>query len=381
MMRTFIIPGVIVLIFLFGAVTLMATAPVLEPAPIAPVTSTVRVQTVDPEIVQLKVHSQGTVMPSTESQLIPEVSGPVVWMSPKLVAGGYFDEGEVLARINTTDYKSQADRARASLTRAKAEQEHAKFEYQRLKSLEQRQLTSRSQLENTLRALRVADAALQDAKVSFEQAAQDLERTEIKAPFTGLVRSENVDIGQFVSRGSAIATLYASDLAEVRLPIADRQLAFLNLPPTLRGELPEHMQPDVTLTTEYAGRQLKWQGKIVRTEAEIDISSRMVQLVARVPNTAGTTPLSVGLFVEAEIEGLSAEDVVVLPRAALRNDNQVLIVDDENKLRFRPIETLRLYQDNVLVSAGLNPGERVCVSPIQTPIDGMTVNPVIDGAS
>ena len=381
MMRTFIIPGVIIVIFLFGAMTLMATAPVLEPAPMAPVTSTVRVQAVEPEVVQLKVHSQGTVMPSTESQLIPEVSGRVVWMSPKLVAGGYFDEGEILARVDEVDYKNKADRAKASLTRAQAEQQHAKFEYQRLRSLEQRQLTSRSQLENALRALRVADAALQDAKVNFDQATQDLERTEITAPFTGLVRSENVDIGQFISRGSAIATLYASDLAEVRLPIADRQLAFLNLPPTLRGELPESMQPNVTLTTEYAGRQLTWQGKIVRTEAEIDISSRMVQLVARVPNTDEGTPLSVGLFVEAEIEGLSAENIVVLPRAALRNDNQVLVVDEENKLRFRPIETLRLYQDNVLVAGGLDQGERVCVSPIQTPIDGMTVNPVLDGAS
>ena len=381
MMRTLIIPGAIIIVFLFGAMTLMATAPVLEPAPMTPVTSTVRVQTVAPEIVQLKVHSQGTVMPSTESQLIPEVSGRVVWMSPKLVAGGYFDQDEVLARVDEVDYKNKADRAKASLTRAQAEQQHAKFEYQRLRSLEARQLTSRSQLENALRALRVADAALQDAKVNFDQATQDLERTEIRAPFTGLVRSENVDIGQFISRGSPIATLYASDLAEVRLPIADRQLAFLNLPPTLRGELPENMQPNVTLTTEYAGRQLTWEGKIVRTEAEIDISSRMVQLVARVPNTDDGTPLSVGLFVEAEIEGLSAEDIVVLPRAALRNDNQVLVVDEENKLRFRPIETLRLYQDNVLVAGGLTAGERVCVSPIQTPIDGMTVNPVLDGAS
>ena len=167
---------------------------------------------------------------------------------------------------------------------------------------------------------------------------------------------------------------------EVRLPIADRQLAFLNLPVTLRGELPAHLQPDVTLTTEYAGQKLVWQGKIVRTEAEIDVSSRMVQLVARVPNTDDETPLSVGLFVEAEIEGLSADNIVVLPRSALRNDNQVLIVDAEDKLRFRSIAPLRLYQDNVLVKDGLADGDRVCLSPIQTAIDGMTVNPIVEDA-
>jgi len=380
MMRTFIIPLIIVVVFLFGAVTLMATAPVLEPAAQKPIPTTVRIREVQPEAVQLKVHSQGTVMPSTESQLIPEVSGRVVWMSPKLVAGGYFTQGEVLARVDELDYRNTRDRAQATLVRAEAEQQHARFEYQRLASLAERKLTSRSQLENSLRALRVAEASLQDARVNFEQAQQNLERTQIKAPFTGLVRSENVDIGQFISRGAAIATLYASDQVEVRLPIADRQLAFLNLPATLRGELPEELQPKVVLTTEYAGQKLSWNGRIVRTEAEIDVSSRMVQLVARVANTADTAPLSVGLYVEAEIEGLSAENIVVLPRSALRNDDQVLVVDADDKLRFRAVEPLRLYQDNVLVKSGLSRGERVCLSPIQTAIEGMTVNPVVEDA-
>ena len=376
MMRTLIIPLIILTVFGFGAATLLATAPELEPSARPQALATVRVQEVLPEVVQLKVHSQGTVMPSTESQLIPEVSGRVTWMSPKLVAGGYFNEGEVLVRVDDVDYTTAKDRAKASLERAKAERQHARFEYQRLRSLAERKLTSRSQLENALRAMRVADAAWQDAEAGYEQAAQNLQRTQIKAPFTGLVRSENVDIGQFISRGGAIATLYASDQVEVRLPIADRQLAFLNLPPTLRGELPEELQPNVTLSTEYAGQTLTWEGKIVRTEAEIDISSRMVQLVARVPNQDTLNPLSVGLFVEAEIEGQSATGVFVLPRSALRNDNQVLIVDAEDRLQFRAIEPLRLYQDNVLIKDGLEAGERVCLSPIQTAINGMEVIPV-----
>jgi len=380
MMRTFIIPLAIIVVFSFGAMTLMATAPELVPTSTKPVPITVRIREVKPEVVQLVVHSQGSVMPSTESQLIPEVSGRITWMSPKLVAGGFFNEGEILARVDETDYRNIKDRAQATLARAEAEQQHARFEYKRLVSLAERKLTSRSMLENSLRARRVADATLQDARVNYEQAQQNLQRTEITAPFTGLVRTKHVDIGQFISRGSVIATLYASDLVEVRLPIADRQLAFLNLPPTLRGELPEELQPNVTLRTEYAGQQLVWHGKIVRTEAEIDISSRMVHLVARVPNTSSATPLTVGLFVEAEIEGRLAENIVVLPRSALRNNSQVLIVDAEDKLRFRPIEQLRLYQDNVLVKGGLNAGDRVCLSPLQTAIDGMVVNPIIEDA-
>ncbi|EAW30825.1 possible putitive HlyD family secretion protein [marine gamma proteobacterium HTCC2143] len=378
MMRTFSIPLIIVVVFIFGAAGLMATAPVLEPTAKKPVPTTVRIVEVEPKAVRLMVNSQGSVMPSTESQLIPEVSGRVVWMSPNLVAGGYFTEGQLLVRVDDVDYRNSLERAQATLERAEAEEQHARYEYQRLESLAERNLTSRSQLENSLRAQRVAGANLRDARANYEQAQESLDRTQISAPFTGLVRSEAVDIGQFISRGSAIATLYASGQVEVRLPIADRQLAFLDLPPTLRGELPEGLRPKVTLTTEYAGQQLVWQGEIVRTEAEIDVSSRMVQLVARVPNIDGQTPLTVGLFVNAKIEGLLAEDIVTLPRSALRNNGQVLVVDSDNKLQFRTIKQLRLYQDNVLVKSGLSRGERVCLSPLQTAIEGMTVSPVVE---
>ena len=378
MMRTFIIPLIIVVVFIFGAAGLMATAPVLEPTAKKPVPTTVRIVEVEPKAVRLMVNSQGSVMPSTESQLIPEVSGRVVWMSPNLVAGGYFTEGQLLVRVDDVDYRNSLARAQATLERAEAEEQHARYEYQRLESLAERNLTSRSQLENSLRAQRVAGANLRDARANYEQAQESLDRTQMSAPFTGLVRSEAVDIGQFISRGSAIATLYASGQVEVRLPIADRQLAFLDLPPTLRGELPEGLRPKVTLTTEYAGQQLVWQGEIVRTEAEIDVSSRMVQLVARVPNIDGQTPLTVGLFVNAKIEGLLAEDIVTLPRSALRNNGQVLVVDTDNKLQFRTIKQLRLYQDNVLVKSGLSRGERVCLSPLQTAIEGMTVSPIVE---
>ncbi|MDG1703363.1 MAG: efflux RND transporter periplasmic adaptor subunit [Pseudomonadales bacterium] len=380
MIRTIVIPSAIVIAFLFGAATLMATAPELEPSSIKPVPVTVRVQNVDMEAIQLKVHSQGSVVPSTVSQLIPEVSGRVTWTSPNLVAGGYFAAGQELARIDELDYKNARDRAKAALNRAKAEVEHARFEYGRLKSLAERKLTSRSALENGLRAYRVSQAAFEDATVSFEQAEENLNRTVLRAPFDGLVKSENVDIGQFAARGQAIATLYASDIVEVRLPIADRQLAFLNLPSLRTGNLPETQQPSVTLTAEYGGRTLNWEGKIVRTEAEIDTASRMVQLVARVETQADQPGLSVGLFVNAEISGIAVEDVVVLPRSSLRNENQVLIVDGENKIRFRTVTPLRLYQDSVLIADGLVEGDRVCVSTLQTAIEGMNVNPISENA-
>ncbi len=376
MMRKLLLPSLVIIAAIFGAVTLMATSPELKPTAVAPIAVAVRVRTVVPQSIQLTVHSQGTVVPNMESELIPEVSGRVVWMSPSLVNGGYFESGAVLLRMDDSDYRTLLERARANLKRAEAEFEHARFEYQRLKQLEDRQLASRSQIENQLRSYRVEEASLQDARANFAQANRDLARTEIKAPFAGLVREESVDIGQFLSRGSPIATIYAADRAEIRLPIADRQLAFLNLPLGHRGELPLEQQPNVKLVANYAGLKLTWHGKIVRTEAQIDIASRMVHVIARVSNDAQEVPLSVGLFVNAEIEGLLVDDIVVMPRNALRNGDRVLVVDDSNKLHYRDIEKLRLYRDDVLIQSGLEAGERVCISPLQTAIDGMRVEPL-----
>ena len=381
MIRTLVIPTAIVLLFLSVAATLMATAPVLEPANDTPKPLTVRVRTIETESIELKVHSQGSVAPSTVSQLIPEVSGRVTWTSPSLVAGGFFEAGQELARIDDLDYRNAQDRSNAALKRATAEVEHAKYEYRRLRSLAERKLVSRSALENGLRAYRVTQATFEDAQANSEQAKENVKRTVLRAPFTGLVRAENIDIGQFASRGQAIATLYANDVVEVRLPIADRQLAFLNLPPLRNGNFPKDMQPTVKLSADYGGQVRQWFGKIVRAEAEIDTSSRMVHLVARVESSNDSQDLSVGLFVTAEIAGLAVENIVRLPRSAIRNDNQVLVVDTENRLRFRDIQPLRLYRDNVLINAGLNPGERVCISTVQTAIDGMAVNPIAESST
>jgi RND family efflux transporter MFP subunit len=381
MMRKLVIPALVVVASIFGAVTLLATSPKLTPSVPTPIPATVRVLTADPQPVVLKVNSQGTVMPNTESDLIPEVSGKVVWISPALVAGGYFEQGDPLLRLEDKDYRAAVDRAAAGLSRTEAEYEHADFEYQRLESLAERQLVSRSQTENALRAFRVADAARRDAAAILEQARRDAVRTEIRAPFSGLVRSEQVDIGQFVARGAPVAKIYATEDVEVRLPIADRQLAYLNLPMGQRGELPVDLQPLVTLSADYAGQRLTWTGRIVRAEAEIDIKSRMVHVVARVDNASQATPLNVGLFVDAVIEGRLAENVVVLPRTALREGDRVLIVDAEDKLRFRSVTPLRLWGDEVLIQGGIDAGERICISPVQTAIDGMPVAPIADDSA
>ena len=376
MIQKIILPILALGIAIVAALVLMANSPSLDPNIPEPMPTVVRVTTVTPESVNLTVISQGSVNPNIETQLIPEVSGQVIWMSPALVAGGRFAIGEVLLRLDDQDLASDLERASASLSRAQAEDQHADFEYQRLESLGERQLASRSQIENALRTFRIAQASLQEASAIHDQARRDLSRTEIQAPFSGLVRNKKVDIGQFVARGNPIATIYATDIVEVRLPIADQQLAYLQLPIDMQGLLPPGSRPGVELTANYAGRSLTWRGEIIRTEAEIDTKSRMVHVVARIDNRIQNTPLSVGLFVNGEIMGRTADNIIQLPRSALRGNDRVLIVDQDNRLRFRTVELLRLFQDKVLISAGLTQGERVCLSPIQTVIDGMPVDPI-----
>ncbi|MGA1372956.1 MAG: efflux RND transporter periplasmic adaptor subunit [Pseudomonadales bacterium] len=380
-MRKIIIPGLILVVALLGAMTLLATSPELSPARPEAVATTIRVLTVAPESVRMTVHSQGTVMPNTESELVSEVAGRVLATSPAFVNGGSFRRGDELLKLDDQDYRATLERAQAALARADAEFEHSRFEFKRLESLEARALASRSALENAQRVFRIAEAARQDAAAGVRQAQHDLTRTRLTAPFDGLVRRRGVDVGQFVNRGAPVAPLYASDESEVRLPIADRQLAYLNMPLGALGELPTEQQPRVTLSADYAGQLLRWEGRIVRTEAAIDTASRMIHVVARVDNAAQPVPMSVGLFVNAEIEGLLAENVIRLPRAALRDGNQVLVVTDEDTLTHRTIDPLRLYQDEVFVRDGLTRGDRVCITPLQTVIDGMRVIPVTDTAS
>ncbi len=357
---------------------LVVTAP--QPAQVEPeeIATSIRVVEVERERIQLTVTSQGSVVPHTESELIPEVNGRVQWVSPNLVAGGYFKKDEVLLKLDDRDHKSTVARSQAALTRARAEEELSRFELARMEELVKKKLTSQSNLESVQRNHRIAQAALQDAKIGLEQARRDLWRTEIRAPYDGLVRTERVDLGQYISRGQSIASIYASQSVEVRLPVADRQLAYLNLPLGHRGELAKELAPDVLLFTDYGGTHYEWHGKLVRTEAEIDSKSRMVTAVVRVENKEGAKQpaLPIGLFVNAEIKGRWVDNVITLPRAAVRNQNQVLIVDAENRLRFKTVEVMRFANDEVLITDGLDDGSIVNISPIQTVIDGMRVAPV-----
>ena len=360
-----------------AAAGIIMSRPMPEQLTVSETTSAIRAMTVVKESLRLKIRSEGTVTPKTQTNVIPEIKGRVTWISPNLVVGGYFQAGDLLVTIDAADYEARTGLAQAQVLRAEAELEHKRFELQRLQTLIKDNLVSQSNLENAARAHKIAKANVIESKINLVQAERDLSRTEITAPFEGMVRSESIDIGQFVQQGAPIASIYASDAVEVRLPIVNAQLAYLDPANLQRGELDPATAPMIRLTARYAGNSFVWRGQLARTEGEIDAQSRMITAVARVRQdnqSPDVPPLQVGAFVAAEIEGQYLNDIVRPPRAALRPNSQVLIIDGDNRLRFRAVNVLRLENDFVLIDSGLESGEVVNLSPIQTVVDGMRVS-------
>ena len=386
-MKRVVMPIAILASCMLFAAYLYYTPTVVEEAVPEVHAVTVRVARVQLESVQLVVQSQGKVQAAQQANLSAAVAGPIAWISPAMQVGAYVEQGEILLRLDASDYETARARSRASMQQAQAEADHANDELERLRGLAEQRLASVAQLADAQRAAAVNAARLLDAEASFKQAQLDYERTEIKAPFNAIIATREVDYGQYVSKAQSVALLYGADEVEVRVPLAIRQLGYLDIPLGTRGELPPEKAPNVTLTGLYGGVEHKWQGKLVRTEATIDPNSNTVQTIIRVRQPVSTTnefgvteaeaiPLPIGLFVQAAITGKNVANIISLPRSVIRNNNQVLVVTPENKMYYRDVEIFRLEGDRVLISGGLEAGEFICISPIQAVVDGMSVLPI-----
>ena len=215
-----------------------------------------------------------------------------------------------------------------------------------------------------------------EKKRAEEAAKRNLDRCEIRAPFDGMVARAGVRPGQFAALATPLGELFATDVAEVRLPLIASDLSFIDLPrPGAKVALGQ--APKVTLSTRAGEQRTEWLGHIVRSEETVDPMNRMVYVVAQVVDPYGLAkrdgaPLRSGTFVRASIEGQTQENVIVLPRHALRGRNQVWIVS-ENKLTFRTVKVAFADAKQVIVAAGIQPGEQVVVSLLAAVVDGMGV--------
>jgi RND family efflux transporter MFP subunit len=375
----------VILLGALGTVALVRSSP--TPATEDSVRPLPRVRTwvARAENLELKVASQGTVRPRAETTLVPEVAGKIVELSPQLAEGAFFSAGEVLLRVDPRDYELRLIQARADVaqTEARVAQEEGEAAIARAEWQTLGDGGPADPLVLREPQLRQARAALEASRAARDQAELALERTRIRAPYAGRVQVKIVDLGQWVGPGTPLAKVFAVDAAEVLLSVLPADLAYLDLEGLKAGSGAAATRPSLRLHARYAGRERTWEGEVVRLSAQIDPVSQMVQLIGRIEEPFGARheiPLEMGLFVSAEIGGRHMEGVIPVPREALRGEQQVAVVDGEGRLHLRQVEVLKMEPTRVLVRGGLEAGDVVCLSRLESAVDGMRVIPVEDAS-
>jgi RND family efflux transporter MFP subunit len=307
--------------------------------------------------------TQGFIEPLTETKAAAEVAGRIISVSPQFRAGGQFQAGDALLEIDPADYQSalaQAESvladARLSLVNEEARAEQAKRDWKRLAPSE-----TPGPLVLRLPHLASAQAKVKAAEAAVERAKRDFERTILRAPYPGRVKSQRVDLGDYVIPGTQLAELWRSDIFEVRLPVSVNEYSLIDLPAV----------PKAVLQTT-AGANTQWTAKIVRSEGVVDQGTRTVSLVAQLENPS-PEPLP-GTFLKAGVEGRTLKNVASVPRRALLGPARVVIIDSENKLRLRDVHIAWSNPQRVFIDEGLRESERVCLTALPAVIEGMPVD-------
>ncbi len=331
--------------------------------------------------IQISVRSQGTIMPRTSTTLIAEVTGRIINLSAPFKVGGFFKQGDTLLRIDPRDYQADLKRAAAAVASAKSnlasEQGKAEVAYQDWMKYKSSVKRSEAATALALRKpqLEDAQAKLDSALADLDHARDQLDRTVIRAPYDGLLKTKQVDIGQYVNTGAKLADIFAIDTAELRLPLPENKLNYLQLPSINHNNTDK---PEVSLLTEVSGERQQWQAQLVRTEGVFDERSRVLFAVAEINDPYGIQSprehvLRMGTFVDASIEGRTIANLVALPRHILRAGNQLWVIDQQQRLQNRQVSILRTEGSQIYVTNGLSEGELVCLSNISGAVPGTKV--------
>ena len=352
-------------------------AEISEPSYAAVSVDVAEVVKVNPRI---QVQAQGTVTPVQETTLLSEVKGRIIEVADNFHVGGFVATGDVLLRIDPRDYQTAllhaeaaVESAESALVQEKGRAEVALREWEKLPRGSQRSEEARD-LYLRKPQLEQARAQLLAAQADLNTARDNLDRTVIRAPYDALIREKLGDLGQFVGAGTMLAKIFSVEAAEVRLPIPQSRLEYLELPGVAgyeEGSL-------IDLYTDVGGDIKHWNARLHRTEGVFDERSRVLFTVARIDDPyalrhPGREPLRIGTFVNANIEGRELADVVVLPRYVLRAGEYVWVVDDSMRLRNRKVSTLRTGGDKVYIDAGLDAGELVSLTNLNASFAGAEV--------
>ncbi len=367
--------GIIGLAIMFGFYFLMEAIVRLNAAPQdrsgTRLSLAVMVDRAVQEDVVLAVQVQGESRPRVEIDLVPQVGGQIVYVSPNFIEGGIFKRGETLIRIEPADYRANVVREQSAVAQAEqllvreiAESEIAREDYAELGT----GTPSALALREPQRAQ--AEAALSAAKAQLETANLQLQRTEVRAPFDGRVRTKAADIGQFVSPGARLGSIFSTDIAEVRLALSDTDLSKLDIPIAFVAK-DRASAPTVRLSAEIGGVRRDWDGKIMRTDSSYDPQTRAIFAIAEVFDpygkgaAQGGVPLAPGLYVDALITGKNFEDVITFKRDGLRPGNEVFVVDDTGQATIRQTHVLDTNEERAVIASGVQAGELIVVSPLE----------------
>lgn len=332
------------------------------------------------EPVIFRVNTQGAVTPRTESILVSEVSGQIVEVASNYVSGGFFRKGELLLKIDPRNYQSALKSAQANVARVQTqvakENALANFALDDWKTLQDLNASTGPISDLALRKPQLAEAIaeLTSAEAALEKAQEDLNRTSIRAPYDGMVQEKRADVGQYVNTGSQLALIFATDYAEIRLPITQRELSLIDLPSAGDSSSPL----PVTLTSEAGAARHTWEGLVVRSEGVFDSASRVLYAVAQVEDPYNQNgrigePLRIGTFVTASIQGRFGGALFTIPRHALQRGETLWVIDEQQKIYPRDVEIVSTDEEYAYIDAGLTDGERYTITPVDQPLPGMPV--------
>ena len=375
-------------IAIFGGLVLLAVIIRLNPpeAPQRPAFSgpmmTVETRVVVETNYPIVLESYGTVQPRTSSVLVAQVGGQIMSVNPNVRDGGFFEEGDVLANIDARDYEADVRIAAASLmdarqtlAEAEARTNQAQEDWARLGNTGEA-----PDLVLRIPQLKAAQAKIISAESTLQKAELDLERTHIVAPFAGRILRKLVDIGQVVSPNTQLAEIYATDVVEIRLPLRNRDLQFIDLPESYRyTDVTRRIGSPVEIRSQLGGEET-WDATLVRTEGAIDETARQLHVIAQIDDpfgrdNEGQTPLKIGQYVTATLEGKTLPQALVIPNNTIYQGTYVYIVEDDI-LRRRNIEIEWQNDAEAVIGAGLMPGDVLVTTPLGQVSSGIRVSVV-----
>jgi RND family efflux transporter MFP subunit len=345
----------------------------------------VEVMRLSPEDRPVVVSATGTVQARKKASIVPQVSGKVVSISPAFIAGGFFNKGDRLFEIESVDYELLAEKSRAAV--AKAEFELSQVESQaRVARLEwDRIRIEKKDRPNPLvlyePQLKNARAALASAKADLKQRRLDIERTRIRAPFNGRIRSESIDSGQFVAAGQIVGEINGTDTAEIVVPVALQDLRWLTVP---RHQAARREGSQATISITVDDQKYEWQGRIDRSLGEVDPKGRMIRLVIGIDDPYDLKPssktshnyyLADGLFVDVRIDGHTLPQVFLIPASALRENATLWLMDSGNRLIIRKVEVIRRESEHVITRGDIAPGDRLVLTYLAGAVPGTRLRP------